>query len=155
MFSNREIVFSFLASCLRRSSSLECWRCLLGTLARKCRSSRTFSCRPLTSCFISVNEVLLTREIVGISFDFKHRFGNGRLQLRVKLHLQCGLSQRKLNCECVPKDWVFICFGQILINWALLYNYSNYRPLFKLLTTSQTTARPPPSKSREFEKDKL
>jgi len=65
VFSNREIVFSFSASCLWRSSSLECWRCLLETLARKCRSSRTFSCRPLTSCFISMNEVWLTRELVG------------------------------------------------------------------------------------------
>ena len=62
VFSSWEIVFSFTASCLRRISSFECWRCFFGMLARKCGSNRTSSFLPFTSSLISVNGVALMVE---------------------------------------------------------------------------------------------
>ena len=100
VFSNREIVFSFSASCLRRSRSLDCRRCLLGTLARKCRSSRTFSCRPITSCFISVNEVLLTRELVG-----RERSLSTSSIASVMVDCSSG-SNSIFNVGCLNESWI-------------------------------------------------
>lgn len=108
---------------------LECWRCLLGTLARKCWSSRTFSCRPLTSCFISVNEVLLTRELVG-----RERSLSSSSIASVIADCSSG-SNSIFNVGCLNESWIVNVSRKI----EVLYVSVKFLLIEGCFTTIQTT----------------